>query len=373
MAKIIPRWEWRAFGPRFPAPQRTPSPSCRPGGSQESDELYLLAAAGDNVKVRDDLMDIKVLREVDADGLERWEPVMKAAFPLRDGRRVRACSRRSASRLPRSPGTRTPSTSSSPSSAATGRGRAPGRGPQAARPLHDRRLHGRGRRRGGGRPSHADDRDRVGGCGRRRRGRPRRSASAATSTRATRAASRRSSTPSPTRYAVIDVGTNSVKFHVGERDADGTWRTIVDRAEVTRLGEGLEEQRARSPSEPLERTVGGDRGHGRRGEAATARWRSPPSARPACGSPRTATRSSTAIRARTGVTVEVIPGEEEGRLAYLAVKAGLGLGRAARWSSSTPAAAARSSPSGEGRASTSASASRSAPFATRSSSGSPGR
>ena len=27
-------------------------------------------------------MDIKVLRETDADGLERWEPVMKAGFPL---------------------------------------------------------------------------------------------------------------------------------------------------------------------------------------------------------------------------------------------------------------------------------------------------
>ena len=30
-----------------------------------------------------------------------------------------------------------------------------------------------------------------------------------------------------------------------------------------------------------------------------------------------------AIRARTGVSIQVIPGEEEGRLAYLAVKAGL--------------------------------------------------
>ena len=43
---------------------------------------YLVSPGGENVKVRDDLMDIKVLREVNDDGLERWEPVMKAAFPL---------------------------------------------------------------------------------------------------------------------------------------------------------------------------------------------------------------------------------------------------------------------------------------------------
>jgi exopolyphosphatase/guanosine-5'-triphosphate,3'-diphosphate pyrophosphatase len=41
------------------------------------------------------------------------------------------------------------------------------------------------------------------------------------------------------RQAVIDVGTNSVKFQIGERQPDGTWTTVVDRAEVTRLGEGI--------------------------------------------------------------------------------------------------------------------------------------
>ena len=53
-----------------------------PGPIAESDEVYLVSSAGSNVKVRDGLMDIKFLREVDADGLERWEPVMKAGFPL---------------------------------------------------------------------------------------------------------------------------------------------------------------------------------------------------------------------------------------------------------------------------------------------------
>jgi exopolyphosphatase/guanosine-5'-triphosphate,3'-diphosphate pyrophosphatase len=42
------------------------------------------------------------------------------------------------------------------------------------------------------------------------------------------------------RYAVVDVGTNSVKFHVAERRAEGWWSAVVDRAEVTRLGDGLD-------------------------------------------------------------------------------------------------------------------------------------
>src|SRR5262245_32026343 len=81
MPTIIPRWEWRTFGSRFGIAE-TRFAELKLTGVQESDEIYLLAGTGDNVKIRDSLMDIKVLREVNSDGLERWEPVMKQSFPL---------------------------------------------------------------------------------------------------------------------------------------------------------------------------------------------------------------------------------------------------------------------------------------------------
>src|SRR5215469_11290554 len=125
------------------------------------------------------------------------------------------------------------------------------------------------------------------------------------------------------RYAVIDVGTNSVKFHVAEKDG-GAWRTVVDRTEVTRLGEGLRES-GELGREPMERTAAAIDGM-----AAEAR-RDGVSATAAVGTMgmRTARNSGAFIEEverRCGVRIQVISGEDESRLAYLAVKAGLRLG-----------------------------------------------
>ena len=124
-------------------------------------------------------------------------------------------------------------------------------------------------------------------------------------------------------YAVIDVGTNSVKFHVAERLEDGSWRTLVDRAEVTRLGEGIAETGDISPAAIARtvETIAGMTDEARQHGA---------SALVAVGTMglRSAQNSDdfiAQVRGRSGVTIEVIPGEEEGRLAYLAAKAGLGL------------------------------------------------
>jgi hypothetical protein len=83
--KVIPRWEWRCFAPSLATiVQAVAIPS--DAASRESDEIYLLDPRGtENVKIRDGVLDIKRLRQIDANGLELWEPVFKAPFPLSQG------------------------------------------------------------------------------------------------------------------------------------------------------------------------------------------------------------------------------------------------------------------------------------------------
>ena len=50
MDKITPRWEWRSFGRSFGEAEGRFA-ALTPEGVQESDEVYLLSGAGDNVKV----------------------------------------------------------------------------------------------------------------------------------------------------------------------------------------------------------------------------------------------------------------------------------------------------------------------------------
>lgn len=127
------------------------------------------------------------------------------------------------------------------------------------------------------------------------------------------------------RYAVVDVGTNSIKFHVGEKRDDGPWTTVVDRAEVTRLGEGLSASGGQLSPAAMERSLAAIAGMAdeakRLGAVAIA----------AVGTMgmRTAANSEAFIaevERRCGVRIEVIEGEEEGRLAYLAVESGVGVG-----------------------------------------------
>ena len=320
MAEITPRWEWRSFGQRFGEAERRLA-QLDPTGVQESDEIYLLSGAGDNVKVRDALMDIKVLREVNADGLEQWTPVMKAGFPLPAAEAEKVLE---ALGLPIPTPLRTSYTLDEFSE-------------DFARPGGAIRMVKVHKRR---------TRYTVGGCTAElsevvANGKPTRtiaveSTDAEGVIRAVRELGLGGYTNTsypralaaliddePERYAVIDAGTNSIKFHIGERDGAGRWRTVADRAEVTRLGEGLDQQGVIIDA-ALERAVAAiaamaeeAKRHGVRAIAAvgTAGLRIA----------KNGNEVVDAIQARTGVRIEVISGEEESRLAYVAAKAGLGL------------------------------------------------
>jgi exopolyphosphatase / guanosine-5'-triphosphate,3'-diphosphate pyrophosphatase len=321
---IIPRWEWRVFGKGFGPAEAALAARTREA-VQESEELYLLSSAGANVKIRAGLVDIKLLREVDADGLQRWEPVMKRGFPLPAAEVSRVFGALGVAPPPRA---RDASTLGELLAELVGPN-----GDVRAVTVHKRRV----RYAIGG--CNAEIAEVVaGGQGVRTIAVESEDASAVMAAVRDLGLDTYANTSyprglaaladaGPVRYAVIDVGTNSVKFHVGERDAGGGWRTVTDRAEMTRLGEDLHIHNTIS-AEPLERTLAAIEGmveearrHGVRTTAAVG----------TAGLRVAHNRDDvlTAIRARTGLAVEVVPGVEEGRLAYLAVRAELGVGEGA--------------------------------------------
>jgi exopolyphosphatase/guanosine-5'-triphosphate,3'-diphosphate pyrophosphatase len=322
LAGIVPRWEWRTFGERFGAAEKHLA-ALTPDSLKESDETYLLSLESDaSVKVRDGLMDVKRLEHVGADGLEQWRPVLKAEFPLAaaDVTSLLAALGVEGAKLTRQAYTLDQLVEDvvDPSDVLR------------AVDVHKHRT-----------------RYAPGGCmaeltGVRAGSRSTRTIAIESTDPALVVATRRdlclTSRPNVSfarglkrlvgfeavRYAVIDVGTNSVKFHVGEQRPDGTWRTVVDRAEITRLGEGLEATGRLNP-EPMARTAdaiasmaGEARAKGAVEIAAvgTAGMRIAPN--PA--------EFVDAVRERCAVEIEVIDGEEEARLAYLAAVSSLQLG-----------------------------------------------
>jgi exopolyphosphatase/guanosine-5'-triphosphate,3'-diphosphate pyrophosphatase len=276
------------------------------------------------VKVRDGLMDVKLLEAVDGNGLEQWRPVLKASFPLAAAE-VHVVLDALAAAVPEPGGRETFSLEQlvdeivEPSQAL------------AAVAVHKRRVHYRlgdcmaelSEVAAGGRSARtiaveAEDPELVAATVRELQLDDRPNVCLARGLKTMLGLD-------PVRFAVIDVGTNSVKLHVGERRAGSVWQTVVDRAEVTRLGEGLQDTGALQAA-PLRRTadavvemVGESRREGAAEIAAVA-----------TAGMRLASNSAELIdvvRERCGVGIEVIPGEEEARLAYLAATSELEVGR----------------------------------------------
>jgi exopolyphosphatase/guanosine-5'-triphosphate,3'-diphosphate pyrophosphatase len=317
------RWEWRTFGAGADAGAAAIE-RLTPTGESDSDEVYFLAPGGTTVKIRDGLIDVKELLEVNPDGLQQWRPVLKQGFPLPAAtiREVWAALRTPTPALARDEYTREQLIDE-----LTG----PGTGVRSVG-VHKHRV----RYVVNGCTAELSD---VTADGRTTRTIAVEAEDAAAVIEGVRqlglgdyvnTAYPRGLTllldGTPDRFAVIDCGTNSVKFHVAERTADGTFVTVRDRADVTRLGEGLDQTgvigeealgRTRAAIESMveEAVADGAVAIAAVGTAGLRIARNGPAV-------------VDAIRQATHVTIDIIPGDEEARLAYVAVVAALGLGDA---------------------------------------------
>jgi exopolyphosphatase/guanosine-5'-triphosphate,3'-diphosphate pyrophosphatase len=320
VGEIVPRWEWRTFGESF-GDADSRFAALTPERAEESDEVYLLSLRSDaSVKVRAGVLDVKELQQVNEDGLEQWKPVLKAGEPLTadDARTVLSAlgvdppaQLRDASTLDQFLAEVVVGPSADLLAVGVHKSRKHYTVDGAMAELSELRTN-----KGSTRTIavESEDPDRVVAAVRGLGFDPHHNVCLPRGLKALVGFGGH-------RYAVLDVGTNSVKFHVGERGADGRWTTIADRAEITRLGEGLDET-GKLGSEPIERTataiagmVDEARQDGVEDIAAvgTAGLRIAPNR----------DELIDAVRERTGVEIEVIPGEEEARLAYLAATSGL--------------------------------------------------
>lgn len=123
------------------------------------------------------------------------------------------------------------------------------------------------------------------------------------------------------RYAAIDVGTNTVLLLVAEKTASG-FSPVAEHGAITRLGQGVDASRRLAP-EAMERTL-----------EAVGRFAAEAHALGACGLVVSATSAArdaqngaeflAAAKARAGVRVEILSGDEEARLSYRAVATDFG-------------------------------------------------
>ena len=125
------------------------------------------------------------------------------------------------------------------------------------------------------------------------------------------------------RKAIIDIGSNSIKFFVGELAEDKNIKTVLDTSEIARLGEGLDAT-GYIGDEAMARNV-----------AAVAAFAAKAKE---LGSDQIVSVGTMALRKAANsdifvkkvkeaccVDVNIIPGEEEARLSYLAILSGLSL------------------------------------------------
>ena len=127
------------------------------------------------------------------------------------------------------------------------------------------------------------------------------------------------------RKAVIDIGTNSIKFILAEMGKEGQFKAVMDKNSIAQLGEGLKETGKINP-EAMERNCAAIK------EFADIAKMEGADEIFAIGTMALRKASNTSdfvkmVKNKAGIEIRVIPGDEEARYSYLAVVSGIDLGQ----------------------------------------------
>ncbi|MBI3180857.1 MAG: Ppx/GppA family phosphatase [Myxococcales bacterium] len=126
------------------------------------------------------------------------------------------------------------------------------------------------------------------------------------------------------RFAAIDVGTNSVLLVVADRAEGGRFAPVVERAEITRLGRGVDRAKRLAP-EAIEETLAAVQSFAEEARRLGAEGLVV-SATSAARDASNGAEFLEAARQRAGVEVEIISGEAEAQLSFLSAEEDFGEG-----------------------------------------------
>jgi exopolyphosphatase/guanosine-5'-triphosphate,3'-diphosphate pyrophosphatase len=130
------------------------------------------------------------------------------------------------------------------------------------------------------------------------------------------------------KLAALDVGTNTVLMLVVERTADGRINTLADMSRITRLGRGVDASGALDP-EAIERTLDAIAEFAEKARSLGAE-KILTAATSASRDAKNGPEFLAAVKARAGLDLEIISGEDEARLSYLATVKSLQLDPASK-------------------------------------------
>ena len=123
------------------------------------------------------------------------------------------------------------------------------------------------------------------------------------------------------RVAIIDIGSKSIKFFVGEKQEDGTIKTLLDTNDIAALGEGLSKT-GRISDEALERNAQSVKNFAEKAKELEAE-KIVAVGTMALRSAENSADFVARVKELCGVELKVLSGEEEAQYSYVAVMSGI--------------------------------------------------